>query len=741
MDATPAFANFTLELDADGIATFTFDAPNRSMNTLTASAVGDLETLAALVKSDASIKGVVICSGKASGFCAGADLAEMFDGALFSDQKSDMTPEERTRAQFDQVFALNRVFRSLETSGKPIAAAIQGLALGGGFEICLACHYRVAADDNPKLQLGLPESRVGLIPGAGGTQRLPRLIGAMNALPILLQGKSMSAEEAKSKGAVHELAPGTEVIARAKAWVKANPKAAAPWDIKGFKMPGGGVYTPGGMQIFVMGNAMLRKESYGNYPAQRAIMSAVYEGMQVPIDAGLRIETRYFLKNFSMPAARSMVRSLFLSMQELNKGSGRPEKEAPTDVKKLGVLGAGMMGAGVAYVSAMAGIDVVLIDRDLDAATKGKAYSEGLVEKARSRGKMDAAKGDAILARIHPSTNYADLAACDLVIEAVFENREIKADVTRKTEAVIGADAIFGSNTSTLPITGLAEVSQRPDQFIGVHFFSPVDKMQLVEIIMGKKTSPKALAKALDYVIKIKKTPIVVNDGRGFYTSRAFGTYVSEGIEMLAEGIAPAIIDNVGRMTGMPRGPLELNDDVALDLAHKVRSQTRMDLGAAYEVSAADDIIRRMVEDLGRYGRKNGKGFYDYPSDGGKKRIWSGLADLAPVKVKEADPALVTELKQRFLFRQAVETARCFEEGVLRDVRDGDVGAILAWGFAPQTGGPLSLIDSVGMAHFVRECDRLAQAYGKRFSPPALLRDMASKGESFYTRFAPQKAA
>lgn len=722
----------------DGILIATFDVPGRSMNTITREVMADLPALVERIKTDPEVKGCVIASGKASGFCAGADLGEMNQNLGGAAASADA--DSQLKAAFDAAFTLNKSLRALETCGKPVACALQGLALGGGLEIALACHYRVAANDNPKLQLGLPEAKVGLLPGAGGTQRLPRLMGVMAALPLILEGKSMTAQEALAGGVVHALAPSAELIANAKAWALANPKAKAPWDDKEFRVPGGKPHDKA-QQVFMMGNAMLRKQTFANYPAQMAIMQAVYEGLLVPFDAAIRIETRYFVKNMQRPEARAMVRSLFVSMQELNKGAQRPADAPPTDTKKLGMLGAGMMGAGIAYVSAMAGIDVVLLDQSLEGAEKGKAYSKSLVDKAVSRGKMSADKGASLLGRIHTTTDYADLKDCDLIIEAVFENREIKADVTRKTEAVIAPTAIYGSNTSTLPISGLAEASIRPDQFIGIHFFSPVDKMQLVEIIMGEKTNALALAKAIDYVLKIKKTPIVVNDSRGFYTSRVFGTYVSEGIEMLAEGIAPAIIDNVGRMTGMPRGPLELNDDVALDLAHKVRTQTMKDLGAAYEKSASDDIIRRMVEDLGRYGRKNNKGFYDYPADGGKKRLWPGLAEIAPVQVNEAPPPFVDELKKRFLYRQAVETARCFAEGVLTDVRDADVGSILAWGFAPYTGGPLSLIDSIGLAAFVAECDRLAQAYGKRFSPPDLLRDMAAKGENFYTRFAPKKAA
>jgi 3-hydroxyacyl-CoA dehydrogenase/enoyl-CoA hydratase/3-hydroxybutyryl-CoA epimerase len=726
------FENFKVEVDADGIALVTFDVPGRSMNTLTASVIGEFPALTKMIATDAAIKGAVITSGKASGFCAGADLGEI--GAN-GGARAAMSEQERLKATFDNVFLLNRTFRALETCGKPVAAAVNGLALGGGLEIALACHYRVVAD-NPKIQLGLPEAKVGLLPGAGGTQRLPRLIGAMKALPLILEGKSVDPSEAKAMGFVNEVVPADQVVAAAKAWVKTKGDAVAPWDKKDFKIPGGNPYSPGGGQVFVMGTAMLRKQSYGNYPAQRYIMQAVYEGIQVPFDAAIRIESRYFAKLMMDPTSRNMVRSLFVSMQDLGKGARRPANQPATDVKKLGVLGAGMMGAGIAYVSAMAGIQVVLLDASQEAAEKGKAYSTGLLDKAVSRGKSTAEKRDAVLGLITPTTDYALLAGCDLIVEAVFETREIKADVTKKAEAVISDTAIFGSNTSTLPISGLAEASVRPASFIGIHFFSPVDKMQLVEIIMGKATDDRALAVAIDYVKKIKKTPIVVNDSRGFYTSRCFGTYVSEGIEMLAEGIAPAIIDNVGRMTGMPRGPLELSDDVALDLAHKVREATAKDLGDRYEPTAADPLVKAMVVDQGRFGRKNGKGFYDYPKDG-KKTLWPGLSQLVPPTVREAEPELVDELKKRLLYRQAIEAARCYEEGVVTDPRDADVGAILGWGYAPWSGGPVSLIDTVGVAKFVEECDRFAQKYGKRFMPNALLRDMAAKGDTFYSRFNP----
>ncbi|PTT75102.1 3-hydroxyacyl-CoA dehydrogenase, partial [Pseudomonas sp. HMWF010] len=558
--------------------------------------------------------------------------------------------------------------------------------------------------------------------------------GVMNAAPYLLEGKSMKPAEALGAKVVHEVVAADQVVEAAKTWVKTKGDPVAPWDKKDFKLPGGGPYSPTGSQVFVMGNAMLRKQTYGNYPAQLNILKAVYEGTQVPFDAALRIETRYFLKTMMTPQAKGMIRTLFLSLQELGKGSGRPAGVPHYDVKKVAVLGAGMMGAGIAYVQAMAGIESVLIDQTQEAAEKGKGYAEALVKKAVSRGKMTAEKGEKILALITPTTDYALVAGSDLVVEAVFENREVKADVTKKAEAQLAETAIFGSNTSTLPITGLAKASVRPASFIGIHFFSPVDKMGLVEIIMGEQTSQEALAKSIDYVLKIKKTPIVVNDSRGFYTSRCFGTFVQEGLEMMAEGIAPAIIDNVGRATGMPRGPLEMNDDVALDLSYKIGEQTKKDLGDKYEERPFAPVLEKMVVEMGRLGRKNGKGFYDYP-ESGAKRIWPGLAELMPVTTPDADKALIEEIRTRLLYRQAVEAARCFEEGVITDPREADVGAILGWGFAPWTGGPVSLIDGVGLKAFVETCDALAQKFGARFTPPKLLREMAEKGETFYSRF------
>ncbi len=714
------------DLDADGILTLTIDLPGQSMNVINADFTADLAAAIDTIKADASIKGVVITSGKASGFMAGADLKGM--GALFGAGAS-------VKATFDEVWKLNALFRSLETCGKPVAAAINGLALGGGLELALACHYRVCVD-NPKVQLGLPEVLVGLFPGAGGTQRLPRLMGVQPALMYLTQGKSMTPQEALGFKVVNELASTDQLVARAKAWVLANPKAVAPWDDKGFKFPGGvGAMNPGFAQTFMAGTALTAKATNHNLNAPIALLSAVYEGTQLPIDTALRVESKYFAKVVADPQAGNMIRSLFVSKQAAEKGARRPKNVAAMPPKKIAMLGAGLMGAGVAMVAAQAGIEVVLLDRDLAAAEKGKAYTAERLAKKRT----DPAKMEAVLGRIHPTADYADLAGCDLIIEAVFEDRGIKAEVTKRVEAVVGADTIFGSNTSTLPITGLASAWSKPANFIGIHFFSPVEKMPLVEIIVGRETGPEAIAKALDFVTAIRKTPIVVNDSRGFYTSRCFGTYIQEGLALLSEGVAPALIENVGKHMGMPVGPLAVNDEVGLDLSYKIGKQTRADLGDAYRPSASDAVIETMNE-LGRFGRKGGKGFYVYPDDGGKKYLWPELS-VTVAELGEPSDATPEAIRERLLYRQMVECARCFAEGVLETPEDGDLGAIFGWGFAPFTGGPFSHMDTLGLANVVAILDGLTQRHGDRFTPPQLLRDMAGRGETFYGLAALKVAA
>ena len=719
--------HFNVAVDADGIALVTMDSPGRSMNVFGPEVEAELSAVLERVVQDPAIKGAIVTSGKSS-FLAGYDLTEFL--GKFGPQLTAVDAYEKFSG------GLQQLLRRIETCGKPWVAAINGLALGGGLELCLACHHRVMADD-PKAFVGLPEVKVGLLPGGGGTQRMPRLIGIAQSLPYLLEGTNISASEAKKLGLVHEIVPPGKLIDSARRWLKGTPTAVQPWDVKGYRVPGGvGFQSASVTQTFTGATTLVAKKTLHNYPAPAAILSCVYEGTLVPIDKGLEIEAKYFATLVTSPVSRNLIRTMFVNKGAADKLSARPEDVPKSQVRKLGVLGAGMMGAGIAYVSAMAGMEVILIDSSQELAEKGKAYSAKLLAKDVEKGRKTQEQVEAILARIEPTTDYARLEGADLVIEAVFEHRGIKADVTAKAEAAIPATAIFASNTSTLPITGLAKASKRPKNFIGIHFFSPVEKMPLVEIIVGKQTSDEAIARALDYVGQLRKTPIVVNDSRGFYTSRCFGTYTNEGETMLAEGIDPQLIESAGKLAGMPVGPLAVSDEVSLELQHKVMSQSREDLGAKYKEPKSWPVVRRFVEDLQRLGRKSGAGFYDYPADG-RKRLWPGLAQ--EYKPLEKQPS-IEELKTRLLYIQALEAARCYEEGVLRSVHEADLGSILGWGFPAYTGGTLSFIDTVGPAAFVAECNRLAKRHGERFRPTKGLLVRAQTGETYYATAA-QSAA
>ncbi len=729
--------NFRFETDADGIATLTWDMPERSMNVITPQVMEELNHVVDKVASDEAIKGCVIVSGKDS-FSGGADLT-MLQGLrdLYVKLAKEQGEQIAMQRFFDESRKLSLLYRKLETCGKPFAAAIHGVCLGGAFELALSCQLRVVSDD-ASTRVGLPEIKVGLFPGAGGTQRVSRLMQTGDALQMMFKGDQIKALPARNMGLVHAVLPRDQIVAAAKEWLKANPQAKQPWEDPKFKLPSNKVHSPAGMQIWPPANAIYRRETNDNYPAARAILSAVYEGLQLPMDLALKVESRYFAKILRTKEAASMIRSLFVSMQELNKGARRPADVPASKLKKVGVIGAGFMGAGIAYVTANAGIEVVLVDRDIEAAEKGKAYSHKLVTDQITKGRAKTADRDALLARIKASADYADLKGCDLIVEAVFEDPKVKAEVIAKVEAVVGPKTIFGSNTSTLPITGLAEHSERPKNFIGIHFFSPVEKMLLVEIIMAKKTGKKALAMALDFVRAIKKTPIVVNDTRGFYANRCVGNYIREGHLMLMEGVPPAMIEAAGKQAGMPVGPLSLNDEVAVDLAYKVLKATRAQLGEGAVDPAQEKLLNEMVEKHGRLGRKNKKGFYDYP-EAGPKRLWPGLAELTRNKL---EPELIDmeELKHRLLVTQALEAARTYEEGVVTDPREADVGSIIGFGFAPYSGGTLSYIDNMGAAAFVKLCESLAKKHGERFKPNRLLKRMAKTGESFYGS-AEKKAA
>jgi 3-hydroxyacyl-CoA dehydrogenase/enoyl-CoA hydratase/3-hydroxybutyryl-CoA epimerase len=728
-----SYTNFTLDVDADGIALVTWNMPGRSMNVFTEEAMLELNAIVDKVASEAAIKGAVITSGKDT-FSGGADITmlQKMLSTFAADKAKDL--DKATKALFDNAGYMTGLFRKLETSGKPWVSAINGTCMGGAFELSLACHGRVAADSD-KVRMALPEVKIGIFPGAGGTQRVPRLTDQQQALQMLTSGQTLSPQKAKSMGLIHEIAEPQKLVETAKAMIKNGLKPVAPWDEKGFKLPGGPIYSVAGANLWPPAIAILRRETYGNYPAAAAILKCVYEGLLVPFDTALRIEQRYFTEIMQTREAAAMIRSLFVSLQELNKGARRPAGVPETKFKKIGVLGAGFMGAGIAYVTAKAGIPVVLLDRDMEAAAKGKAHSDNLISDQVRKGRAKPEDKDRVLSLITPTADYADLAGCDLVVEAVFEDSAVKKAATEQAEAVLKPSAIFASNTSTIPITALAKNSARAKNFIGIHFFSPVDKMMLVEIILGKKTGDKALATAIDFVRAIKKTPIVVNDTRGFYVNRCVLRYMSEAYKMLIEGVPAPMIENAEKAAGMPVGPLALTDETAIDLAQKIMKQTIRDLGEKAVDPKQMALINTLVDTHGRFGRKNGKGFYDYPQKPAKKKLWPGLKGLYPKLA--AEKVDYEELKQRLLVTIALEAARVMEEGIVTDPREADVGSILAFGFAPFTGGVLSYIDGIGAKKFIKIAKALQKKYGAEFKAPRLLVDMAEKGETFYQRFDP----
>lgn len=707
-------------IDGDGIALIAIDVPDRPFNVLTPQLERELSEAVAQAAADGNVRGVIITSAKPSGFVAGADIKQLvqaFDRGIGAAEGAAMSRE------------VSRRFREIETCGKPVVAAINGLALGGGLELALACHHRVLAEDR-KAVLGLPEVNLGLLPGAGGTQRLPRLIGIEKALELMLSGRHVGPQEALQLGIVHALAPVDRVVQAARAWLLDAAVAQQPWDVKGYRPPGGtGPLASHAPRSFTMGTALAAQRTQRNAPAPLAILSCVYEGTQVPIDVGLRIESKYFGRLLADPVARNLMRTLFINKGRADKIVFRPRDVPPFKVSKLGVLGAGLMGGGIAHVAAEAGIEVVVLDATQAQADNGRAYAARIQEKDVARGKVTREAADAVLARIRTTVDYAELAGCDLVVEAVFEDRAVKADVTRGAAAVLGPDTVFASNTSTLPITGLAQAWPRPENFIGLHFFSPVERMPLLEIIRGRATSDATLARALDFARQLRKTPIVVNDSPGFFTSRVFGAFLDEGLAMVKEGVQPALIENATRQAGMPVGPLAVGDEVSLELQLKVHKQALADgLAERFQRALAIDLVEKMVHELGRGGRRAGGGFYEYPADG-RKFLWPELARHFPVAAQQPD---VDTLKQRILCIQALDAARCMEEGVIERAADADLGSILGIGFPSWTGGVLSYIDMLGTQAFVDICDRLADRHGDRFRPSNWLRRRAARGERFH---------
>ncbi|AXN52027.1 fatty oxidation protein FadB [Mycobacterium marinum] len=700
--------------DADGIVTLTMDDPSGSANVMNEAYIESMgKAVDRLVAEKDSITGVVITSAKKT-FFAGGDLTSMIQAG----------PEDAGQS-FDTVETVKRQLRTLETLGKPVVAAINGAALGGGLEIALACHHRIAADAEGS-QLGLPEVTLGLLPGGGGVTRTVRMFGIQNAfVSILSQGTRFKPAKAKEIGLVDEVLPTVEeLVPAAKAWIKANPDShEQPWDKKGYKIPGGTPSSPGLASILPSFPALLRKQLKGApMPAPKAILAAAVEGAQVDFDTASRIESRYFASLVTGQVAKNMIQAFFFDLQAINAGKSRPDGIGKTPITKIGVLGAGMMGAGIAYVSAKAGYDVVLKDVSAEAAAKGKGYSEKLVAKALERGRTTQEKGDALLARITPTSDPADLKGVDFVIEAVFENQELKHKVFQEIEDIVEPNAVLGSNTSTLPITGLATGVKRQEDFIGIHFFSPVDKMPLVEIIKGEKTSDEALARVFDYTLAIGKTPIVVNDSRGFFTSRVIGTFVNEALAMLGEGVEPSSIEQAGSQAGYPAPPLQLSDELNLELMHKIATATRKgveDAGGTYEPHPAEAVVEKMIE-VGRSGRLKGAGFYEYP-EGKRAGLWPGLRET--FKSGTSEPPL-QDMIDRMLFAEALETQKCLDENVLMSTADANIGSIMGIGFPPWTGGSAQYIVGYegalgrGKEAFVARARELAAKYGDRFLPP-----------------------
>ncbi|WP_449102723.1 3-hydroxyacyl-CoA dehydrogenase NAD-binding domain-containing protein [Pseudomonas extremaustralis] len=707
------------EKGQDQIVVLTLDMPGQSANTMNAAYREAMAaTVARLEAEKDSIAGVIITSAKKT-FFAGGDLNELI--------KVD---KAHAKDFYASVRVLKAQLRRLETLGKPVVAAINGAALGGGWEICLACHYRVALDDK-SVQLGLPEVTLGLLPGGGGVVRMVRLLGLEKALPYLLEGKKIRPQQALQTGLINELAVDrTELLAKSRAWILANPQARQPWDNKAYQIPGGTPSNPKVAQMLAIAPSILRSKTNGCFPAPEKILCAAVEGAQVDFDTAHLIETRYFTELVTGQVAKNMIGTFWFQLNQINAGSSRPQGFAPYVTRKVGVLGAGMMGAGIAYASACAGIDVVLKDIDLAAAEKGKAHSAALLDKKVSRGQLTAEQRENTLARIHPTQDDADLAGCDLIIEAVFEDRELKARVSAAAQRVVGADAVIASNTSTLPISGLATAVPDQGKFIGLHFFSPVDKMPLVEIIKGAHTSDETLARGFDFVLQINKTPIVVNDSRGFFTSRVFGTFTNEGIAMLGEGVAAPMIETEARKAGMPVGPLAVSDEVSLSLMSHIRQQTVKDLqaeGKAVPTHPATAVIDLLVNEYKRMGKAAGGGFYEYPA-GGQKHLWPELKSRFEQSGQQISPQ---DIRDRLLFIQAIETVRCVEEGVLMSTADANVGSIFGIGFAAWSGGALQFINQYGLNDFIARARYLAEQYGDRFTPPALLLEKAAQGAMF----------
>ncbi|MDB2433481.1 3-hydroxyacyl-CoA dehydrogenase NAD-binding domain-containing protein [Luminiphilus sp.] len=712
--------SFDYEKDSNNIVTVTMDMDG-PVNSMSEAFLPLLEETLGKLEADTDLAGVVLASGKST-FFAGGDLNMLC-----------AVTEETVEAFFDGMCATKAAMRRLEKLHAPVCAAINGAALGGGLELALSCHHRIAWN-NRSVQLGFPEVTLGLLPGGGGNVKAVYLMGLMAANEYIVEGKRVAPEKALASGLIDAVIEDKdELLSAAKQWLLANKDDESartqPWDTKGYKIPGGNIRNPQVAQMVTMGAPMIRKNTRGLLPAPEKIFDVAVQALTVDFETAMRIESRGLAELALTPQAKNMINTFFFQMNKVNGGASRPKDVPPQKTEKVGILGAGMMGQGIAYSSAMVGIEVVLKDISLDAAVKGKAYTQALLQKRVDKGRMTSEKMAQVLSLIHPTASDEDLDGCDLIIEAVFENMTLKHQMTRDLERRLAAGGVWGSNTSTLPITQLAQASQNAENFIGIHFFSPVDKMPLVEIIMGEQTGDMALAKAFDFTKQIKKTPIVVNDSLGFFTSRTFGTYLDEGVRLLVEGMKPLRIDNLGKAVGMPVGPLTVYDEVSLELSRKA-SQTWKEMG----LSVGDDdrsitagVVETMVGDYGRGGRYHGGGFYEYGADGSKE-VWSGLAELYAATTSPLSDA---DAKDRLLFRQVIEALKCLETGVLRTVADGNIGSIMGIGAPAWTGGLLQFVNTYGLQNFIDRCASLSAAFGERFQAPAIVAEKLAKGETF----------
>lgn len=715
----------TLKKDKNGIVDLILDQPGKSVNVMGYEYDQAMKKAISELKAQAgSIKGIYLRSGKRGSFFAGGDIKAMLEMDL------DMDATAR-KEMFDNIMESKQTLRDLETIGVPVAVGINGAALGGGYELCLASHYRVALS-GAEVQVGLPEAMLGLMPGAGGVVRLTRLLGISKALPLISQGKRLRAQQALDKGLVHALAADEkEMEQKAKTWILDNPEAKQPWDDSSYRIPGGVPGDKNAMDLqglLFFGPVGVMNKTQGLMPAQKAIFAAICESTQVDFDTAQKVEARYFQYLLLSQTARNMMNTFFVQMNALNAGASRPQGVAQKRFKKIGILGAGQMGAGIAFVAAKSGMDVILKDRDLKSAEKGKQYSAGAVKKNK---RMDDKQGASLLERIHPTDKYADFEDCEVIIEAVFEDADLKASVIKETETHMGASAVFASNTSALPISGLAQSSKRPKQFIGMHFFSPAERMPLVEIICGSSTSEQTLAMIFDLAKQMGKTPIVVNDGPGFFTSRVIGRMISQGLRMLAEGVDPVLLENAIKQAGYPVSPLALVDEISQQTSYRIMEERHRKAkleGEDITVTAENEVVRRMVEDFKRLGKVHGGGFYEYPKDG-KKYIWPKLRDL--YADGEARNMPIRDIQDRVMYAEMLEAVRAHEEGIIENIADGNIGSIMGIGFPAHTGGVFQGINAIGLDVFVKRCEELQQRYGDEFSPPPLLVKKSKAGELF----------